>query len=214
MNRREFSESLTGGTLAFVGAGTAQAQGAPVEGQHYVRLSSPAPVTLPPDKKVDVVEFFWYGCPHCNTIEPMLDGWTRRLAPDVSFRRVHVGFGAIHQIHQKLFYALEEMGLLPTMHKRVFAAMHQQGRRLSTEAEIVAFVKENGVDPAKFQEAFKSFGVNTKATRARQLTDAYKIDGVPSLGVQGRYYTSGSLTGSHERMLQVTEFLVQRSRTA
>jgi thiol:disulfide interchange protein DsbA len=214
MNRRDFTASLTGGALGIAGVGTAAAQGGPVEGQHYVRLPSPAPVTLAPDKKVDVVEFFWYGCPHCNTIEPLLESWVKRLPPDVSFRRVHVGFGAIHQVHQKMFYALEEIGQLPTMHRRVFAAMHQQGKRLASESEIVAFMKDNGVDAAKFQDAYKSFGVATKCTRAKQLTDAYKIDGVPALGIQGRFYTSGSLTGSHERMLQVTDVLIQRSRSA
>ena len=212
MNRREFSRCLSGG-LGLVAAGAAVAQGAPVEGQHYVRLASPAPVTLPtPDKKVDVIEFFWYGCPHCNTVEPLLDSWSRRLAPDVSFRKVHVGFAQIHQVHQRLYYALEEMGLLPTLHRKVFAAIHLQNRRLATDADIAAFMKENGVDADKFVESFKSFGVNTKATRARQLTDAYKIDGVPAMGVQGRYYTSGALAGSHEGMLKVVEALIQRSR--
>jgi thiol:disulfide interchange protein DsbA len=213
MNRREFSRCLTGGGLGLAATSAAWAQGTPVEGQQYVRLASPAPVTLPsPDKKVDVVEFFWYGCPHCNAIEPLLDSWSKRLAPDVSFRKVHVGFGQIHQVHQRMYYAMEEMGLLPTLHKKVFAAMHLQGRRLATESDISAFMKENGVDAGKFLETYKSFGVNTKATRARQLTDAYKIDGVPAMGVQGRFYTSGALTGSHERMLQVVDFLIQRSR--
>ena len=213
MNRRDFTlRSMA--ALGLSGAGAARAQGAPSEGQNFVRLSTPAPVSLPADKKVDVVEFFWYGCPHCNSLEPLLENWQRRLAPDVSFRRVHVGFGAIHQVHQKLFYALEETGQLATMHKKVFAAMHLQGKRLATEAEIAAFIKDNGGDAAKFMDSYKGFGVNTKATRARQLSDAYKIDGVPALGVQGRFYTSASLpgNGSHERMLAVTDFLIQRAR--
>ena len=213
MNRRDFHTGVVAATaLAF--AGRTQAQGAPVEGQNYVRLASAAPVLLPtPDKKVDVVEFFWYGCPHCNAFEPLLDGWAKRLSADVSFRRVHVGFGPVHQVHQKLFYALEETGLLETMHRKVFAAIHQQGKRLVTEPEITAFLKDSGVDAAKVMASFKSFGVDTKATRAKQLTDAYKIDGVPAIGVQGRYYTSGSLNGSNERMLQVVDFLIQRVRS-
>jgi thiol:disulfide interchange protein DsbA len=212
MNRREFSRCLSGG-LGWVAAGTAAAQGAPVEGQHYVRLASAAPVTLPtPDKKVDVIEFFWYGCPHCNTVEPLLDSWAKRLPADVSFRKVHVGFAQIHQVHQRLYYALEEMGQLPALHRKVFAAIHLQGRRLATESDMAAFMKENGVDPDKFIESFKSFGVNTKATRARQLTDAYKIDGVPAMGVQGRYVTSGAQAGSNERALAVTDALVQGLR--
>jgi thiol:disulfide interchange protein DsbA len=191
----------------------AQAQGGPVEGQHYVRLSTPAPVTLPtPDKKIEFVEFFWYGCPHCFNLEPLLESWTKRLPPDVAYRQVPVGFAVPHQVHQKLFYALEEMGQLPTMHRRVFTAIHQQNARLNNESDIATFLAANGVDRDKFGAAFKSFSVATKANRAKQLSEAYKIDGVPALGIQGRFYTSGALAGSHERALAVTDFLIQRAR--
>jgi protein dithiol oxidoreductase (disulfide-forming) len=215
-NRRDFSRQIlaAGAALAAPAAVLAQA-GAPVEGQHFAKLSTPAPVSLPtPDKKVDVVEFFWYGCPHCNTFEPLLESWIKRLAPDVSFRRVHVGFGAQHQIHQKLHYALEEMGVLATMHRKVFAAMHAPSnrRQLISDSDISAFGTESGIDGAKLVATMKSFGVNTKAARARQLTDAYKIDGVPALGVHGRWYTSGSLAGSLERMVAVADFLIGRAR--
>ena len=213
MDRRHFSTRLLAAGAGLALNGAARAQGAPVEGQHYVRLSSPAPVSLPSaDKKVDLVEFFWYGCPHCNAFEPLLEAWVKRLPADVSFRRVPVGFAAPHQIHQRLFYAIEEMGLLETLHRRVFAALHQQNRRLLGDSEIAAFAKENGVDGAKLVETMKSFGVNTKATRARQLSEAYKIDGVPALGIHGRYYTSGSLAGTHERTMLVAEYLMNRVR--
>jgi thiol:disulfide interchange protein DsbA len=221
MQRREFSNHLAqlglGAGLALgLGLpelGTARAQGAPVEGQHFVRLSTPAPVTLPgPDKKLEVVEFFWYGCPHCFAFEPVLENWVKRLPPDVAFRQVPVGFMAPHQIHQRLFYALEEMGQLAALHKKVFSAIHQQNRRLGSESEILAFVTSNGVDGDKFTAAFKSFSVNSKTTRAKQLTDAYKIDGVPAVGVNGRFYTSASLAGSHERAVAVADFLIQRAR--
>jgi len=213
MNRRRFHLRFAAGALALAAA-QARAQGAsPVEGRNYVRLQPPAPVWLPsPDKKIDVVEFFWYGCPHCNAFEPMLEAWVKRLSADASFRRVHVGFGPVHQVHQKLYYALEETGLVEQMHRKVFAAIHQQGQRLVTEPEIRRFLEQSGVDAAKVMAAYKSFAVDTKATRAKQLTDAYKIDGVPAMGIQGRYYTSGSLNGSLERMLEVTDFLIQRLR--
>jgi thiol:disulfide interchange protein DsbA len=213
MQRREFSKQLAGAGLGFMAAGAARSQGAPVEGQHYVRLSTPAPVTLPsPDKKIDVVEFFWYGCPHCYAFEPLLESWVRKLPPDAAFRRVPVGFMAPHQLHQRLFYALDEIGQLQAMHRKVFNAIHQQSRHLSSEAEILAFVAANGVDGARFTEAFRSFAVNTKCSRARQLSEAYKIDGVPALGIQGRYYTSGALAGGHERAVAVADFLIQKSR--
>ena len=213
MKRRDFSKQMAGVGLGLATTGLAQAQGGPVEGQHYVKLSTPASVSLPsPDKKVEVVEFFWYGCPHCFTLEPMLESWAKRLPADVAFRQVPVGFSVPHQVHQKLFYALEETGALPTLHRRVFSAIHQQGARLNSESDILAFVGANGVDRDKFSAAFKSFSVATKASRAKQLSEAYKIDGVPALGIQGRFYTSGSLAGSHERALAVTDFLIQRAR--
>ena len=215
MKRRDFSKQLAGAGLGLATAGLAQAQGGPVEGQHYVRLSTPAPVSLPsPDKKVDVVEFFWYGCPHCFALEPLLESWVRRLPADVAFRQVPVGFSMQHQTHQKIYYALEELGQLPALHRRVFNAIHQQNLRLNSEADIVAFVAANGVDGEKFKAAFKSFSVATKCNRAKLLSDAYKIDGVPALGINGRFYTSGALAGSHERSFAVADFLIQRARQA
>ncbi len=215
MKRRDFSISLVTAGLGLGSTGLVLAQGAAVEGTHYVKLSRPAPVSLPsPDKKVEVVEFFWYECGHCNVFEPMLEAWAGKLAPDVYFRQVPVGFSARHQLAQKLFYALEEMGLLETLHRRIYAAVHIQGRRLTSEKEIVAVVTANGVDETKFLESFRSFSVNTKASKARQLSDAYKIDGTPAIGIQGRFYTSASLAGSHERALAVADQLIERSRKA
>ena len=214
MQRRDFSLQLAGAGLGLVMTGLAHAQVAPKEGTHYVKLSTPAPVTLPsPDKKIEVVEFFWYGCPHCYAFEPTLEVWVKKLAADVSFRQVPVGFMAPHQLHQKLFYALEEMGQLPAMHRKVFNAIHQQNKRLGSESEIIAFANASGVDGAKLAEAMKSFSVSTKANRAKQLADAYKIDGVPALGINGRFYTSATLAGSHERAVAVADFLIQLSRT-
>jgi len=216
MKRRDFSKQMAGAGLGLAGlslTGAVRAQGAPVEGTHFVRLSQPAPVTLPtPDKKIEVVEFFWYECPHCNAFEPQLEAWAKRLPADVYFRQVPVGFTARHQVGQKVFYALEEMGQLTALHRKIFAAIHVQNKRLSTEDDVTAFVAANGVDGAKFTEAYRSFQVNTKATRARQLSDAYKIDGVPALGINGRYFTSGALAGSHERALAVADYLIGRSR--
>ena len=214
MQRRDFSLQLAGAGLGLALTGLAQAHGAPKEGTQYVKLSTPVPVSLPsPDKKIEVVEFFWYGCQHCYAFEPTLEAWVKKLPADVAFRQVPVGFMAPHQMHQKLFYALEEMGQLAAMHRKVFAAIHQQNLRLSTEADIVAFATANGADGAKLAESMKSFGVTTKSNRARQLADGYKIDGVPALGINGRFYTSASLAGSHERAVVVADYLIQLSRT-
>ncbi len=213
MKRRDFHQLLaaSAATAAFT-QGPAAAQGGPVEGKDYVRLQTPAAVNLAAGKKIEVVEFFWYGCPHCNAFEPQLEAWLQRLPPDVGFRRVHVGFGPVHQTHQRLYYALEELGWVEGLHKKVFAAMHQQQQRLVTDADIAAFAKANGADGAKLVDTMKGFGATTKANRARQLSEAYKIDGVPALGIHGRFYTSGSLAGDMGRALAVTDFLIGRSR--
>ena len=212
MQRRDFSRQLAGAGLGLAVTGLAQAQ-APKEGTHYVKLSTPAPVSLPtPDKKIEVVEFFWYGCPHCYAFEPMLEAWVKTLPADVAFRQVPVGFMAPHQMHQKLFYALEETGQLAAMHRKVFNAIHQQNKRLSSESEIGAFITASGGDGNKVVEAMKGFGVSTKANRAKQLAEAYKIDGVPALGINGRFYTAASLAGTHERAVVVADFLIQQSR--
>jgi protein dithiol oxidoreductase (disulfide-forming) len=213
MNRRDFSLQLAGSTLGLATSGAAIAQGGPVEGQHYVKLSTPATVTLPsPDKKVEVIEFFGYWCPHCNAFESTLEAWVKKLPADVAFRRVPVAFGPPQLPLQKAFYALEDMGQIGALHRKLFAAIHQQGKRLQSDAEVIEFVGANGVDVAKFREAFGSFGINTRINRARQLSAEYKIDSVPTLGVQGRFYTSGGLTGSNDRMLGVVDFLIQRAR--
>jgi len=211
LNRRNFSARLAcaGAALAF--AGETLAQGGPVEGTHYVRLSQPLPTTTP--GKIEVIEFFWYGCPHCSAFEPMLEGWIKRLAGDVSFRRVPVAFrDEPFVIHQKIFYALEALGQLDALHRKVFAAIHNERQRLDKMSDVAAWMTKNGVDGAKFTELANSFSVQAKLRQAKQLADGYKIDGVPAIGVNGRFYTSGSLAGSNDRALAVANFLIERVR--
>jgi thiol:disulfide interchange protein DsbA len=213
MKRREFSTTLLGaGAAALALPGRAQAQGAPIEGRQYVRLSQPVPVSAEPGK-IEVIDFFWYGCPHCNAFEPTLEAWVRQLPADVAFRRVPVAFSAEpFTAHQRIFYALDSLGLIPAMHRKVFYAIHGERLRLDQPAEISAFMAKNGVDAAKFMEAYNSFGTQAKLRQANQLVDGYKIDGVPALGIHGRFYTSGTLAGDNRRALAVTDYLVQRLR--
>lgn len=219
MNRRQFlNHHALGGTAAaaLTGLGltleSAQAQ-APtdfVEGRDFRRLGTPAPI--PGHGKVDVVEFFWYGCSHCNALEPALEAWIGRLPADVAFRRMPVIFGALHEAHARLYFALEALGQVPTVHKRVFAALHVQRRRLDKPEDIAAFAAEQGVDKAKFTEAYNAFGVAAKVRQSQQLAQAYGIEGVPALGIAGRYLTAGSMAGTNERALKVADFLIARSR--
>jgi protein dithiol oxidoreductase (disulfide-forming) len=212
MKRRQFSAHLLGWASAGSAALAlpARAQGAPVEGTHFVRLTPPVATSSP--GKIEVIEFFWYGCPHCNAFEPALDAWSKALPDDVAFRRVPAAFNESWVPHQRIFYALESLDLLTAMHRKVFYAIHAQRMRLDKPADINAFMAGNGVDAAKFGQAYDSFTVQTKVRQATQLANAYKIDGVPALGVQGRFYTSGPLAGSNDRSLRVADYLIERSR--
>ena len=209
ISRRDFS--LTAAAAA-LGVGTAaRAQGAaPIEGKDYVRLNTP--VAVPGGGKIDVIEFFSYGCPHCYSFEPMLEQWIKRLPPDVAFRRIPATFNPSFEGYARLFYALEAVGQVEALHKRVFAAIHVQRQRLDKEADIATFVTGNGGDGVKVVEALKSFGVATKLRQAKQAFEAYKIDGVPALGIHGRWFTSGSLANGNDKALAVTDHLIQRAR--
>ena len=188
MKRREFSAGLlAAGTLALAPAAYAQRR---IEnGKDYRTLGQRAPVDAPAGK-IEVVEFFWYSCPHCNTFEPALEAWSRKLPADVVLRRVPVAFRDDFVPQQRLFYALEALGRMD-LHAKVFQAVHVERQPTNREDSILAWAQKNGLDRAKFQEAYASFSVQSKAKRAAQLQDAYQVQGVPSLGVAGRFYTDG-----------------------
>ncbi len=217
MQRREFSVSAT---LGVVAAGTGMA-GLPFaahaqarafrEGADYLKLSKPAPVEAPAGK-VDVVEFFWYGCPHCNSFEPQLEAWAKTAPKEAALRRVPVSFRADFEPHQRLYYVLEEMGRLSDLHPKVFQTIHEQRQPLNTAQLITAWASAQGIDAAKFTAMYNSFGVGTKVRKATQLQDQYQVEGVPSLGVAGRYITSQQYAKSMERALQVTEYLIGQSK--
>jgi thiol:disulfide interchange protein DsbA len=211
MKRRDFSAALAACSAALAPA-AARAQGAPVEGQHYVRLTQPVPITAAAGK-IEVIDFFWYGCPHCAAFEPELDSWAKRLPEHVAFSRVPVAFRAEpFTTHQRIFYALESLGLVDSMHRKVFYAVHVERLALDKPPDIAAYLAKHGVDTAKFMEAFSSFTTLSKLKRANALVDGYKIDGVPAIGVHGRYYTSGAMAGGNDRSLLVADFLVQKLR--
>jgi thiol:disulfide interchange protein DsbA len=213
MKRRQFSTTVVGAAAASLALPrAAMAQNEPIEGKHYLKLSEPVAVSTPPGK-FEVIQFFWYGCPHCAALEPALDIWAKRLPADVVFVRVPVAFSAEPFIaHQRIYYALEALDLVDAMHKKVFYAIHQQRMRLGDPTEISAFMAKNGVDATKFMEAFNSFGTAAHLRQANKLVDAYKVDGVPAFAVQGRFYTTGTLAGDNERALLVVDYLVQRLR--
>lgn len=212
MNRRDFTTLSASATLgAALFPTLAQAQAALAEGRDYVKLPQRQPTQDP--KKIEVVEFFWYGCPHCHAFEPALEAWLKKLPSDVNFRRLPVAFREVpFVLHQKLYFAIEAMGLVEPLHRKVFTAMHIERNRLDSPEAVGEFVAKNGVDKAKFIEVMNSFAVSGKAKQAAALSAGYKIDGTPALGINGSFYTSGSLVGSNERALAVTDQLIAQIR--
>ncbi len=182
-------------------------------GRDYLTLDKPLATDAGPGQ-VEVIEFFWYSCPHCNAFEPAFEQWRKSVPKSVLVRRVPVAFRADFEPQQRLFYALEAMNLLDKLHAKVFEAIHVQRLPLNTEAAITDWIGRQGVNASAFGQAFKSFGVTSKVKRAVQLQNDYRVEGVPSLGVAGRYYTDGSMTGSMERAMQVVQHLIARTLPA
>jgi thiol:disulfide interchange protein DsbA len=214
MKRREFSQAAVGAALtsSVLLPTAARAQGkAPVAGKDFHILETKAPVEAPTGK-IELVEFFWYSCPHCNSFEPTLAGWIKTLPKDIAFRRAHVAFNDTFVPQQRLFLALEAMGLLDKLHVKAFTAIHIEKLNLAKGDAIADWVAKQGVDKAKFMEQYNSFSVSTKATRSTQLQNAYRVEGVPALGIAGRFYTDGAMAGSMDRALQVAEFLIAEVR--
>jgi len=162
--------------------------------------------------KIEVLEFFWYGCPHCYAFEPSLNAWTKKLPSDVLFRRVHAQFTPQWVQHAKLFYTLEALGEVERLHRKTFDTIHGERRDLLKDAEMIEWAAQNGVDKAKFSDAFKSFGVAGKLQRARQVVANYKVEGVPTLAVNGKFVTSPSIASGQEKCLAVMDFLIEQER--
>jgi len=209
MKRRHFPFALS--LPLWLSSGMAWAQQAFRAGKDYQTLDRPVPTDAGLGK-VELIEFFWYSCPHCNAFEPSFAQWVKNAPKDVLVRRVPVAFRDDFAPQQRLYFTLEAMGLLDTVHAKVFHAVHVERLPLNTDAQIQAWIEKQGVDGKKFAETFKSFGVAGKVKRAVQLQNDFHIEGVPSLGIAGRYYTDGSMAGGMDRALKVAESLIAQSR--
>jgi thiol:disulfide interchange protein DsbA len=177
----------------------------------YTELKPPQPVEAQ-GKSVEVVEFFWYGCPHCYNLEPLIETWVKKLPPDVQFKRIPAVFNERWAHDAAIFYTFEAMGLLDKLHRPFFDAIHRDHLRTDNPDALAQWLQKNGVDPKKFQETMKSFSVQSKTRRAVQLTTAYKIDGTPAMAVQGRFTVSTEQGRSREGMLDTVSYLVEMLR--
>ncbi len=183
-------------------------------GKDYVVVSPPQP-TESGDKN-EVIEFFWYRCPHCYTLEPLLESWVKKLPQDTQFRRVPTVFSQEWAIDARIYYALEALGALERLHKPLFDAIHTQGgNRLTGDAYakwVADWLAKQGVDMAKYDAAYRSFGVDAKVKRAAQLAAEYKLDGVPTLAIDGRYLVPSSLVGDREGMISAAQQVLDLAR--
>jgi thiol:disulfide interchange protein DsbA len=182
-----------------------------VEGTDYLALDKRVP-TDGAAGKIELIEFFWYSCPHCNAFEPQFAAWVKAAPKDVVVQRVPVRFRDDFEAQQRAYYVFESLNLLDTLHGKLFHAIHVERQQLNTAQALAAWADKNGLPEKKFSETFNSFGVATKARRATQLQEAFKVQGVPSLGLAGRFYTDGSLASNMESALAVTEYLIGQVR--
>ena len=161
-----------------------------------------------------MIEFFWYGCIHCYNLEPLIENWEKKLPGDVQFRRVPAVFNERWAQDAAIFYSFEALGVLDKVHRTFFDAIHRERLNTANQQVLTEWLQKQGVDPKKFFDTLKSFGVQSKTRRATQQSIAYKIDGTPAMAVQGRYTVSAEQGGSREGMLQTVDYLVEQVRKA
>ena len=210
MQRRHFSLGLLG--AAALPPRAAAQGGEPVEGKHYTRLAPPLPPAA--QGKIEVSEFFGYWCPHCRTLEPRLEAWAKKLPPDVALRRVPVSWQPQHEPYQRLYYALEALGLPGEIHAKVFDAVQVQKLRFEVDSAVALFAGANGIDPAKLLDAMKGFAASNKARAATQQFRSHGLNGVPAFGVHGRFVTGPGLAGGDAQALQVVDALIRKVRAS
>ena len=187
-------------------------QAEPVAGKNYVELASPVPVAKP--GKIEVVELFWYGCPHCYQFESTINPWVEQLPDDVNFRRIPALFGGAWNVHGQLFITLESMQVEQKVHEAVFSAIHKQGKKLASPDEMAEFLASQGVDKDAFLKAYNSFGVKSQMEKAKKLGMAYQISGVPVMVVNGKYRFDLGSAGGAKQALEVADYLIAKERAA
>lgn len=187
----------------------APAQGL-VEGKNYVRLKNPVPVET--GNKIEVIEFFSYGCPHCADLEPVLEGWLKTLPADVQFRRVPVLFQPAWERLAKVYYTLDALGVEPKLSQDVFNAIHKQGINLSNESTFFDWAAKQGLDRKKVDEMYNSFGINGKFNRAKAQARTYEIQSVPTVVVDGKFITASDKIGGHGQLPSAINALVDKAR--
>jgi len=201
---KRFLLALLAVSLLAAGLARAQPQFA------YSELKPAQPVET--QGKIEVIEFFWYGCIHCYNLEPALESWLKKLPPDAQFRRVPAVFNERWGRDAAIFYAFEALGVLDKLHRPFFDAIHRDHLRTDSPQALNEWLEKNGIEPRRFNDTMKSFGVQSKLRRATQLTLSYRIDGTPAMAVQGRYTVSADQGRTQKGMLDTVDYLVDMVR--
>lgn len=193
-----------------LGAGLSSARAEIKADRDYVQI----PTALPTQsgKKVEVIEFFWYGCPHCYDMQPHLKAWLKHKPLDVEFRYLPAIFRDGWVPNAKTFYALEALGVQEKLHEQVYDAIHAENLDLNNEQVLFDWVAKHGVDRKKFMDAYNSFSMQAKISKSVRMPKDYGLKGVPALVVDGKYLTSGTLAGSPEEVIKVLDQLIEKAR--
>jgi thiol:disulfide interchange protein DsbA len=181
-----------------------------VEGRDYIVLATPQPTE--DNRSIEVIEFFWYGCPHCNELHPHIDNWRRNAPKDVKFRYVPAIFRTNWTPAAKTFYAMEILGITQEFHDKVYKAIHRDKIDLSKEAILFDWIEKQGIEREKFINAYNSFSVQNQVAKTSQMIRQFKLTGVPALAIDGKYITSGKMGGTPRDMTQVLNELIDKAR--
>jgi thiol:disulfide interchange protein DsbA len=177
----------------------------------YETLTPPQPTENP--DKIEIIEFFWYGCPHCYAFEPLLEQWVKTLPKNVEFIRQPAVFSEAWGKHAKAYYTAEALGIVDKVHNDFFDAIQNKKEPLDTEASLAKFFADHGVKEADFHDAYNNFGVDAKLRQAPIMASKYGITGVPAIIINGKYKTNGTVAGSHEKMIEVMNKLIKEEST-
>jgi thiol:disulfide interchange protein DsbA len=208
-------------TLSFAAVGALASPADPKPGAEYNVLKAPQPTDT--GKKVEVIEFFAYYCPHCYALEPKLAEWVKKQGDNIVFKRVHVSRDANVLPQQKLFFTLEALGLVEQYHNKVFSAMHVERNRLNRDEMVFEWAEKNGIDKNKFIDTYRGFGIAGKVRRTDAMMAAYQIDSWPMIAIDGKYLTSPYVANQNSTVplteeqqqvtaLQVMDHLVAKAR--
>jgi len=179
------------------------------EGKHYKRIDQPKIID---GDKVEVLEFFWYGCPHCYKFEPSISKWKQNKRDNVEFIRVPATFQPLWVLHARAYYALQMLGVGEELHLKFFSEIHNKKpiNYMKTVDALTKFVEQNGVDRSEFIDAMNSFTVETQVRKATKVVTDYKLNGVPAVAVNGKYLVSASMAGSYDNMVKIMNYLIEK----